>query len=436
MTSKLMTSMHFHSFKRARKYLWLILFPALLPLTAQAATLPSSVMPESVGINIHFTRGHEKELDLIAAAGVRVVRTDFDWDEIERYQGVYDWSAYDELAANLAKRGIRPLFILDYSNPLYEGSTVKLWQKMWPYNEVMSPRRPSSVAAFARWAAAAERHFSKYQVIWEIWNEPNISFWRPHPAVAEYTQLALATCQAIRAVNANATVIGPAASGLPWDFMESLFKAGALDCLDGVSVHPYRAQVPETVGPDYARLRKLIDLHTPAQRGKSIPIISSEWGYTSIQYGVHPDDQAAFAVRMQLINLLNGVPLSIWYDWKNDGDDIRNWEHNFGTVGSNLSPKPAYGALKIMTTQLTGYHLVERLKVDSDNDYILLFANAEGLSKIVAWTTRRQHTVRIPLPKPVTKMSQINGLGQRSEIIPDGNRISLTLGNLPAYIAP
>jgi hypothetical protein len=217
--------------------------------------------------------------------------------------------------------------------------------------------------------------------------------------------------------------------------MESLFKAGVLNCLDGVSVHPYRSKIPETVGADYARLRKLIDLHTPAQPEKSIPILSGEWGYPAIKYGLNPDDQAMLIVRMQLINLLHGVPLSIWYDWKNDGEDPRNGEHNFGTVRPDLEPKPAYGALKTMTTQLAGYHLVERLKMGNDNDYALLFANAEGQNKIVAWTTLREHKARIAVPQPTAGMSLSTGQGQRREIVPDGKWISLTLGNMPVYLA-
>lgn len=436
MASKLM---QFCSFTLVRKCLQLGLLAALLSLPAQAGTLPTLVMPEGVGINIHFTRGHEKELDMIAAAGIRVVRTDLKWDETENYKGVYDWSAYDELAANLAKRGMRPLFILDYSNALYEKSTPKIFQSLWSYHEVMSPRSPSSIAAFARWAAAAERHFSKYNVIWEIWNEPNIKFWKPKPNVEEYARLAMATCNAIRAVNTNATVIAPAASSFPWDFLEGLFKAGVLSCLDGVSVHPYRLfKLPETVTEDYARLRKLIEQYTPANIKKTIPILSGEWGYPTVIRGIPLEDQADLAVRMQLINLLNGVPLSIWYDWKNDGQEPGNYEHNFGIVGSDLTLKPAYDAIKTLTAQLTGYRLVQRVDIGHRDNYALLFANAKGHSKLVVWTAGRANNVRIAAPTLPrnTQLTLIDGRGLRSALKLDGNWISIRLTNSPAYIAP
>lgn len=410
---------------------------ALLAFSAHAATMPSLVIPQGVGINIHFSRGHEKDLDLIVAAGVKVVRTDFVWDKTENYQGVYDWSAYDELADNLAKRGLRPLFLLAYSNALYENSTPKLWQGTWPYNELMSPQHPGSVAAFARWAAEAAKHFRKYNVIWEIWNEPNIQFWKPAPDVAAYSRLAIQTCNAIHEADANATVVAPASSKFPWEFLDSFFAAGALNCLDGISVHPYRSTTPETVDEDYARLRQLIVGHAPSHR-TNIPILSGEWGYRTVRGGIPLQQQADFAVRMQLINLLHGIPLSIWYDWKNDGMDPNNVEHNYGVVDTDLEPKPAYEALKTMTTQLAGYQLVQRLDIGSSNDYALLFSNADGDSKLAVWTSGYTHDTRIAAP-PATRLAKVtltNWRGLSKQIAIDKNWIPVQLTQSPAYIAP
>ena len=43
------------------------------------------------GINIHFVRGQEKDLDMIAAAGFRFIRMDFLWQDIEATKGNYNW---------------------------------------------------------------------------------------------------------------------------------------------------------------------------------------------------------------------------------------------------------------------------------------------------------------------------------------------------------
>ena len=74
------------------------------------------------GVNIHFVTGHEKDLDLIAAAGFKFIRMDFGWQGTERVKGIFNWKSFDELTANLEKRGLGAIYIFDYSNSLYEES--------------------------------------------------------------------------------------------------------------------------------------------------------------------------------------------------------------------------------------------------------------------------------------------------------------------------
>jgi len=398
------------------------------------ADLPRPVIPEGVGVNIHFTRGHERDLDLIAAAGFRFVRMDFSWSATEGERGRYNWSAYDELTANLEKRGLRALYILDYSNGLYE-NTVSTGKE---HRSLASPQHPESVAAFAHWAAAAARHFQGHRVIWEIWNEPNSPFWRPKPDVRQYATLLLATARAIRKADPDATIIAPATSGFPWEFLESFFKAGVLEHLDAVSVHPYRAyqQGPETAVEDYDRLRKLIVRYAPPKK-RTLPILSGEWGYATHRQGVSREVQAAFVVRQQLSNLLAGVPLSIWYDWRDDGPDSANREHNFGVLAHTHTPKPAYHAMQTLTRQLAGCRIVRRIALESENDYALWCAPADGKGapRLVVWTTGKTHRMVVPLPEgvPTEGLSAVNGYGQPQPFSREDRKLLLQLAPLPAY---
>lgn len=365
--------------------------------TLHAGGLPEPVVPDGVGVNIHFTRGHTKELAMIADAGFKWVRMDFVWEAIERKRGEYDWSDYDAFTAELKRHGLRPYYILDYSNPLYESrvaGTNPITGKL-EAGATASPQHPASVEAYARWAATAARHFSGSGAIWEIWNEPNISFWQPAPDVHQYTALALAATEAIRKADPRACIVAPATSGFPWKFLETVFQSGLLTNIDAVSVHPYRSprQAPETAAGDIKRLRELIGRYAPA--GKTIPILSGEWGYSSNTRGVSQETQAAFIARQQLSNLLNGIPLSVWYDWKNDGPDPAENEHNFGTVNSDLSPKPAYKSIQQLTRELSGYRLRQRLMTTNDSDFVLSFTNSAGKSKLAAWTLAAPHRIAV-----------------------------------------
>ncbi|MHB8519630.1 MAG: cellulase family glycosylhydrolase [Limisphaerales bacterium] len=409
-----------------------------MPLLASAAELPPLVLPAGVGVNIHFTAGHEKDIGLIAAAGFKFIRMDFGWAGIERVKGRYDWSEYDVLMADLEKRGLRPYYILDYSNPLYE----QVVTSRNPLNgqeqrDLASPQHPESIAAYARWAAAAAQHFHGHHVIWEIWNEPNISFWKPKPNVEQYTAVALAAGRAIRDADPEATIVAPATSGFPWDYLEFFLKSGVLEYLDAVSVHPYRnySKSPETAAADYQRLRGLIERYAPNEAKKRLPILSGEWGYATHTKGLSLETQAAFIVRQQLSNLLNGVPVSIWYDWQNDGPDAGEREHNFGTVTGELAPKPAYVAVQTLTRELSGYRIERRLRSASENDYALLLVNAGGKQKLAAWTTGEPHEATFELGGLTAKTTlAVNGRGENWPVKIEKRRLILELAPLPEYV--
>jgi len=372
---------------------------AIAPMCASAADLPDLVIPNGVGVNIHFTRGHEQDLDMIAAAGIKWIRMDFGWAGTERKKGEYDWSVYEGLTANLEKRGIRPYYILDYSNPLYE-EVVATRNPVTgkEQKDLASPQHPESVAAFATWAAAAARHFAGRRIVWEIWNEPNITFWKPRPDVQQYAALALAACKAVRDAGPKATIVAPATSEVPLTFLEDFFAAGALELLDAVSVHPYRSykKPPETALEDYAKLRGLIERYGKTARTKKLPILSGEWGYASHTKGISTETQAVYLVRQQLVNVLAGVPISIWYDWKNDGPDPTEREQNFGTVTHDLQPKPAYTALQTFTRELNGFRVERRLDIGT-NDFVILLRNDPGESRLAAWTTADAHQISVPI---------------------------------------
>jgi len=415
-----------------------VLLPGLFLPLALFAQIPEPVLPAGVGVNIHFVTGHQRDLDLIAAAGFKFVRMDFGWGGIERKKGEYDWSGYDELTANLEKRDLRALYILDYSNPLYEEEVTganPISGKQ--HKTTASPQHPESVAAFAKWAGAAVKHFSGRKIIWEIWNEPNIHFWQPKPDAQQYTTLALATCKAIREADPRATIVAPATSGFPWEFMETLFKSGALEYLDAVSVHPYRdySKPPESAAADYKRLCPLIANYAPAAKWGKISVLSGEWGYATHTKGVSLDKQAAFAVRQQLANLLVGVPLSIWYDWKNDGEDPNEREHNFGTVWRDLKPKPAYVAIQTLTRELNGYTIGHRHDTSNTTDFVLVLANATGETKLAAWTLGEAHEVTLETslsgnsPVPV-----VSSQGERAEAKSQEGRLTIELTAAPKYI--
>ena len=145
-----------------------------------------------------------------------------------------------------------------------------------------------------------------------------------------------------------------------------------------------------------------------------------------------PETQAAFLVRQQLANLHAGVPLSIWYDWKDDGTDPAEREHNFGTVTHDLQPKPAYVALQTMTRELSGYRIEKRLTTSSASDWVLLLSRGSD-RKLAAWTTGEPHATTMD-GLNATTATAVAGDGTSARVEIERGTLSLTLGPLPQFV--
>lgn len=401
-----------------------MILPAAVP--ARHQSLPVPVLPDGLGVNIHFTDPRPGEMEMLAAA-FRWVRMDLIWEATEREKGVYDFSAYDRLAAALDRHGVRALFILDYGNRLYDGG--------------LAPHTEEGRRAFARWAAAAARRFAGRGILWEMWNEPNIGFWKPEPKVEDYVKLAAATGAAMAEAAPGEAYIGPATSQVDLAFLEECFKAGLLDYWSAVSVHPYRQTAPETAAADYRSLRRLIDRYAP--EGKSIPILSGEWGYSVGWAGMSGEKQGRMLCRQWLFNVAGGVPLSIWYDWHDDGEDPKEPEHHFGTVrfpyrggGSPVyEPKPSYRAAKALQEWLSGFTFGKRLAVGAPEDWVLLFVRGKE-QKLAAWTTaRRPRAVVIPARPGSFRVVSHEGEPLPAVVAGPGG-LALTLDGAPRYLEP
>ncbi len=395
-------------------------------LSADQPDWPKAV-PGGFGFNIHFTDPKPGEMEMMTDSGVTMIRMDFFWNAIEKEKGVYDFSAYDRLTDTLDQFNIRPIYILDYSNRHYDND--------------LSPHTPEGRRAFAKWAAASVEHFKGRGILWEMYNEPNIHFWRPKPNTEDYVLLALETGKAIRGVAPDEIYIGPATSQVDLKFLEDCFKAGLLEYWNAVSVHPYRRQTPETVIPEYAKLRELIDRYAP--KDKNIPILSAEWGYSSGWESFDELKQGKMLVRQWLTNLACDIPVSIWYDWHDDGTDPGEPEHHFGTTlhdyrdqaGAIYDSKSAYLAAKTFLQTLRGFSFNKRLFIGDAENYVFLFNRGDEI-RLVAWTTAEQSR-KVTIPCDPGRFQAVSFLGENlSQLSANDQGLTVMLSDAPVYLIP
>jgi hypothetical protein len=180
------------------------------------------------GILVHLEGGGKNNtmidhLDMVAEMGARWNRTDFSWSNIEPSQGEWNFETHDRIVDRLVEQQIRPLAILLYDVP-------------WAH--------PAHKHLDA-WLTYVEKTVTRYKDRvrhWEVWNEPNLmQFWE-NPDGADYATLLKATYRKIKEIDPGLTVLYAGTSGIPLDFIEKSFKAGAVDCFDRMAFHPYRGE--------------------------------------------------------------------------------------------------------------------------------------------------------------------------------------------------
>jgi hypothetical protein len=371
---------------------------ALLVLLPAPARSARPRLGDTVAVNTHYggVRGAVDEVALarLAAAGVARIRNDLDWAGIERTPGVYDFSAIDPLVEAAERAGLRLLLILDYGNALYgpPGAVVDATGR----------------AAFAAFAAAAAARYAGRGIIWEVWNEPNVAqFWngpggiRPDPLA--YAALVAAAAPAIRAADPDATILGGAVFiGLPAviaalggvggiDFLRAIIGAGVLEHVDGLSIHAYRAEAPETLAADVATIRAAM-----GRRARRRLLWVSEWGYSTYDSTAPPTGlnflpavsearQASWDARMLLSDFALGVVGTVIYQDRDPVPaDPGNIEAHWGLMHGDLTPKPSYDALAALGTIVGHARFVRRLRLPA-GQHGLVFRRRDRTRVVALW---------------------------------------------------
>lgn len=386
---------------------------------------PSEVIPNNLGVQTHIASA-PVDVEAIKNNGFKIVRDDILWHRVEQEPKKYDFKStgYDKYNERLIKSGIRPYHILSYSNPIYEKN-----------NSVLTEVGKKAYTQFVEQAAS---RYKDQNAIWEIWNEPNSPrFWSPtFTSVEKYTELVKSSSSAIRENDPSGLIVAPALAtsdqySLYW--LEETFKRGLLDEIDAVSIHLYRGTPPETAIEDYKKIKKLVAKYS----NKDVPVISGEWGYStgSAFYGVQLDQrqQCQYLVRMFLINMYQRIPINIWYDWKNGGQDKNDGEQNFGIreYDDSIAKEASIGA-RTLVNNLSGYYFSKRIKLNNKHDYLLEFTNDNEDITYVYWTQGTEHNFSWPNGRHV-KGQETSMLGENKREV-DTSNTALWLSNSPMYL--
>lgn len=257
------------------------------------------------GVCAHVSRMPEArladhEFALMKSGGIDWVRTDFDWDVIQKKPGGWDYSHLDSLLRTAKQRDMKILPILGYdvkwAVPVYEN--------------------------LDQWREYVRRTVSRYAKelrYWEIWNEAN-HVNGPHYTrlnAVNYALLLKAAYEEIKKIDPELQVVYSGVAGVPVGFIEQTFRAGAAQSFDVMNIHPYEmTQQPEHVK---ASLDSLFALFKKYGLQKPVWVTEFSWPTHTVasaaepflraalpKVGIDPETVSAAVIRDSALELCGG----------------------------------------------------------------------------------------------------------------------------------
>jgi len=363
---------------------------ALFAMLCAMAMVASAASP--YGICSHLTGGSQKEevrarsFAAMRTAGIGMVRCDFWWTMIERPKGTWDFSNTDAVVAEAKALGITVLPILDYSHGAY-------------------PHPQDDQGPWRRYVrAVAERYASDCPVL-EVWNEENSSrFWKGGPNPTNYLSVLKSAYEEIKRVSPDTRVAVGGFAGIPFKYIEELYKLGGGNSFDIMTIHPYC--VPDAPEGRLAgerggiqRLRAMMARYGDGEK----PIWITEFGYPTnennpewtpdmkgykAKLGVDETRQSIYLARALGIAFAEGVGAFLPYALRMVPQTRYDRERHFALMHPSFAPKPAYGAYATFISMRPAGSTQKTLPYrDSKGVFFPQWRRPEGEDAGMIWTS-------------------------------------------------
>jgi hypothetical protein len=311
-------------------------------------------------------------LGAIAHTGARTLRQKFDWAEIERSPGDYEFSLYDGYVADAARNGFQVLPIL-FNPPAFRSSAPATGREDGTYP-------PRSNAEFADFATALVRRYGPAGLFWklhpslpraplrawQVWNEPNTAaYWPTGPNPEQYAAMLRTVGAAIKRTDPGAEIV---TGGLPdsrfgmpiEEFLTRMYRAGARDTFDTLAIHPY-ARATDEVYDIMAKARGVIDRYGDADASMRVTELGFATGGPADQPLNIGERGQAVLIRRVLATLvrererwrLRGL---VYYNWRDQPPYAGTsdfWGLHTGLLAIDGRPKSGYWSFSATLQALT-----------------------------------------------------------------------------------
>ncbi|MDB5326823.1 MAG: hypothetical protein JWM57_2392 [Phycisphaerales bacterium] len=390
---------------------------------------PPRLFASRVGVNVKFSQGEpERDLFLLKDLGVRWVRDNVAWPDIEPDAGKY--VGFPRAFAN------RLAF--------YKSNNIGVVFGLWYNNAVAYPPTPAdpafdrNPAAYGRYAAEVARLLkaSGVRFVIELYNEPHNTMkdlggkWNGEPPCPWLDQYVAMVNSAVKEVKAVDTTIKLIAGDDMWVLLYRFFEKGLPLELDGLGVHPYVKSWPEfsatepdttwtqpvvTVDADRSltsAIRRLRVAGCSSLGGHNPAIWITEWGWP-IGEPIHDRPMteellAGLIPRAYLTAADAGVEALLWFSLQDSVDGP------MGLTANDGKKRLSYTALKTMVDQLGQTTTIQHVEgADHPTSGLQIYRLAgDGVAPVWAMWNIDGDTAVWAIAEPPGKATIIDAIGK------------------------
>ena len=329
---------------------------------------------EAIGLVTHLARGEEplERLNDLKNLGIKWVRDEQGWDNVERKKGEYTWPEKRKKCAKFFKEnGISIIYPVTYGA-----------------NKNVYPDDPYNPEGFGRYAVASAKFYKEagVEVVMEIFNEPhNFGLTKKYggsvygepncPWIDHYVKMAN---EAIKQVKAYDPTIKLMANEDVWSCHYWYLEGNMDKRIDGFAIHPYTFH-GHTPGPEVSpypqklagwtimdednssrSLMRRLRAQYAEKIGRPLEMYITEWGYPVGGKGyekgirVTEDDVAGYLPRAYMSGVAAGAKVVCWHVSQDSGDGP------FGLFRNDQTKRKTYYSLKALVEQLGDYQMVKQ----------------------------------------------------------------------------
>lgn len=316
------------------------------------------------------------------------------YDEDGQGRPLYNFSYVDQVYDGLLANGVKPFIEISFMP--YKLAARPDLQAFWYKPNVSPPKDYTKwddlITQFTR--HLVERYGIEEVASWyfEVWNEPNIDFWKGIPAQETYFELYDHTARDLKAVNQRLRVGGPASAQAAWipAMIQHAVQAGIP--LDFVSTHVYGNDTArdvfktnEKIPRDQmvCRAVKMVHDQIKSSPRPEMPLIWSEFNAAYDNEVAVTDSIYMGAWMATTISQCDGLTQMMSY-WdlsdvfEEQGVVKQPFYGGFGLIAAGGIPKPSFYAFELL-------HSLGDQRIDNPNKDVLVTQADDGSLVVATW---------------------------------------------------